>query len=145
MPINPENKLAGVLLPVFAMRRSGDLGIGDTRSVKEAIDFCARHKITVLQTLPINETGGDNSPYNAISAMALDPVYTTMSPDTVPGLSEKEFSAIKEKVDQSVFEAEDVDYQIVKKLKLDLLRAAFAGFKSNSEFESFKKIGRAHV
>lgn len=139
MPINPENKLAGVLLPVFAMRRSGDLGIGDTQAVKEAIDFCARHKITVLQTLPINETGGDNSPYNAISAMALEPVYTTMSPDTVPGLSEKEFSAIKEKVDQSVFEAEDVDYQIVKKLKLDLLRAAFASFKSNSEFESFKK------
>ena len=139
MSIDPKKKLAGILLPVFAIRRKDDLGIGDTSAVKEAIDFCRRNKITVLQTLPINETGGDNSPYNAISAMALDPVYTDMSPSAVPGLLQSDYDKLKLSVDQSALGAEDVDYQIVKKLKLDLFRAAFKNFKSTKEFESFKK------
>lgn len=112
MSIDPKKKLAGILLPVFAIRRKDDLGIGDTRAVKEAIDFCIKNKITVLQTLPINETGGDNSPYNAISAMALDPVYTDMSPNVVPGLTQAEYDKLKQAVDQEALSAEDVDYQI---------------------------------
>ncbi len=66
MRIDPTKKLAGILVPVFALRHKEDLGVGDTTAVKQAIDFCARHEIGVLQTLPINETGGDHSPYSAI-------------------------------------------------------------------------------
>src|SRR5437016_2608458 len=79
--IDSSEKLAGLLIPVFALRRSGDLGIGDTEAVKEAIHFCAAHKFAVLQLLPINETGGDNSPYNAISSVALDPVLLSLNAD----------------------------------------------------------------
>ena len=35
--INTKEKLAGLLIPVFAMRRDNDLGIGDTKAVEEAI------------------------------------------------------------------------------------------------------------
>ena len=73
--IDASNKAAGLLVPVFALRRNGDLGIGDTLCVEEAIDFLARHNLSVLQLLPVNETGGDNSPYGAISSIALDPLY----------------------------------------------------------------------
>ena len=31
-----QKHLAGVLIPVFAMRRANDLGIGDTQAVMEA-------------------------------------------------------------------------------------------------------------
>src|ERR1700679_2001018 len=85
--IDPYKKIAGLLIPVFALRRPSDLGIGDTKCVLEAIDFFSRHKLKVFQVLPVNETGPDNSPYNAISSIALDPVYLSLSPDMVPGLS----------------------------------------------------------
>src|SRR5215472_18480226 len=92
MKIDLANKLAGVLVPTFALRTADDLGIGDTTAMKDAIDFCARHKIGLLQVLPINETGGDNSPYNAISSIALDPELLDASPDTIPHL-DREFFA----------------------------------------------------
>src|ERR1700730_12603266 len=79
MFIDTNKKLAGILVPAFALRSKDDLGIGDTKAVKEAIDFCHQYSLGVLQLLPINETGGDNSPYNAISAMALDPVLSHIS------------------------------------------------------------------
>src|SRR3990167_11184247 len=85
--INQDKKAAGLLLPVFALRRKGDLGIGDTLCVEDAIDFLGRHNLGVLQILPVNETGGDNSPYNALSSIALDPLYISLVPELVPGLT----------------------------------------------------------
>ncbi|HUJ72289.1 MAG TPA: 4-alpha-glucanotransferase, partial [Verrucomicrobiae bacterium] len=70
MKLSPDKKLAGVLCPVFSIRTENDLGIGDTEGVRQMIDWCHQHGFSVLQVLPINETGGDNSPYNAISSMA---------------------------------------------------------------------------
>ena len=64
----------GILIPVFSLKRDNDLGVGDTRAMREMIDWVAEHRIGFLQLLPINETGGDNSPYNAISSVALDPL-----------------------------------------------------------------------
>lgn len=131
--IDPEKKQCGVLIPVFALRRNADLGIGDTAGVKEAIDFCARNALSGLQVLPINETSGDNSPYGAISSVALDPVLLALEPESVPGLLPAEFerivseSGIRDQANSSV------DYKLVKKLKLDLLRSAFAEFKKGKE------------
>src|SRR5215472_17741686 len=93
MKIDLANKLAGVLVPTFALRTADDLGIGDTTAMKDAVDFCARHKIGVLQVLPINETGGDNSPYNAISSIALDPELLTTTPNAIPYLDRDFFAA----------------------------------------------------
>jgi 4-alpha-glucanotransferase len=73
MKLSPDKKLAGVLCPVFSIRTEDDLGIGDTDGVRQMIDWCAKHGISMLQLLPINETSDDNSPYNAISSLALDP------------------------------------------------------------------------
>ncbi|TDU73350.1 4-alpha-glucanotransferase [Prosthecobacter fusiformis] len=91
MPPPPPlpKKLAGLLVPVFAMRRTDDMGIGDTQAVIETIDFCAANQFAVLQLLPIHETVGDHSPYNPISSRALSPALLTLHPDWVPGLSEE--------------------------------------------------------
>lgn len=70
-----EKRRAGLLAPVFAMRHSDDFGIGDTRAVKEAVDFCADNGFKMLQLLPVHETFGDHSPYNPISSRALSPAY----------------------------------------------------------------------
>ena len=67
MKLSPDKKLAGILCPVFSIRTETDLGIGDTEGVRQMIDWCHEHGFGILQILPINETSGDNSPYNAIS------------------------------------------------------------------------------
>ena len=148
--IDFKKKIAGVLIPVFALRRVGDLGIGDTMAVSQALEFCAHNSLSVLQVLPINETGGDNSPYGAISSVALEPVLLTVEPDSIPGLDAKDYEWI---VDQSGTKEDDngyVKYHIVKKLKLDLLRSAWTNFKTkmSSEFsedwETFAQFEKDH-
>src|SRR6266516_3722985 len=74
-PVNlsPEKKIAGVLVPLFALRGEDDLGIGDTGALREFIDWADEIGFRLVQLLPINETGADNRPYNAISALAIEP------------------------------------------------------------------------
>ena len=73
MDLSPEKKIAGVLVPLFALRGEDDLGIGDIGALREFIDWSAGNGFKLVQLLPINETGADNSPYNAISALAIEP------------------------------------------------------------------------
>ena len=81
MKLSPEQSLAGILEPVFAIRTEDDLGVGDTDGVRQMIDWCARRGLNIFQTLPINETSDDNSPYNAISSQALEPTTIAITPD----------------------------------------------------------------
>jgi len=126
--IDPTQKLAGILVPVFALRSRQDLGIGDTECVREMIDWCARHQFSVLQVLPINETSDDNSPYNAISSMALDPTTLAVSPEGIPDLSPAAFRKIAAPFLLEELRRGPVAYRKVKPLKMRLLRTAFSSF-----------------
>ena len=81
MNLSPERKIAGVLAPLFALRTENDLGIGDLGSLREFIDWAGEIGFKLVQLLPINEMGGDHSPYNAISAVAIEP--TTCPPNAL--------------------------------------------------------------
>jgi 4-alpha-glucanotransferase len=132
MKIDLASKLAGVLIPTFALRTPDDLGIGDTNAMKDAIDFCSRHKIAVLQVLPINETGGDNSPYNAISSVALDPELLTTTPDAIPYLDRDFFAKALAESEIETLREGPVNHPKVKALKLSLLNNAFDNFKAHA-------------
>jgi 4-alpha-glucanotransferase len=86
---------AGVFVPLFALKGSEDQGVGDTRAMKEMIDWCHERQLSVLQILPINETSGDNSPYNAVSSVALEPTTLSVRPGDVPGLSQQLYEEMK--------------------------------------------------
>ena len=62
------------MAPVFALRTESDLGIGDIAGVREFVDWAADIGMGFIQLLPINEMGSDNSPYNVISSVALEPL-----------------------------------------------------------------------
>jgi len=128
MKLSPDTKLAGILCPVFAMRTEDDLGIGDTEGVRQMIDWCHRHGFGILQLLPINETSGDNSPYNAISSMALEPTTIAISPELIPDLSATKFKEIAKPELLKELRAGAVKYAKVKELKRSLLHAAFDSF-----------------
>src|SRR5205814_727940 len=115
-------------VPLFALRSNNDLGIGDTESLREMIDWCSQHQFGILQLLPVNETGDDNSPYNAISSLALDPTTIFIWPGHVPDLSQKAFDEIATKEVVNKLRVGPVQYRNVKILKLQLLEKAFEQF-----------------
>lgn len=127
-----------MLFPVFSMRREGDLGIGDTTSVRLCLEWLKKHGVGFLQLLPITETGNENSPYSAISSVALDPIYIDMQ--LIPGLSEYEVNKGRRAM-ADVRAAKSVQYAQVRCLKLSLLKKAFGYFMleqdRSEEFEVF--------
>ncbi len=138
LSFSPSQRIAGVLAPVFAVRSDNDLGCGDTHSLCEFIDWVAELGFHVLQVLPINETGGDHSPYNAISSMALDVTTLWLHPASVPELLTANFEVILANTETARLRGLAVDYVAVKSLKWRLLESAFA------EFEK-KHLGRRTI
>ncbi len=128
MKLSPEQSLAGVLVPVFAIRTEDDVGIGDTDGVRQMINWCHRHHLNLLQTLPINEVSDDNSPYNAISSLAIEPTTIATTPGHLPDLSPKKFHEIATPELLAELRRGPVNYPRVKVLKRKLLEAAFENF-----------------
>ena len=131
----------GVLIPVFSLRREDDLGIGDTRALKDAVDWAADHRVGFLQLLPINETGSDNSPYNAISSVALDPMLLDL--EAIPEISNEDVRKAAKKHGTDAIREDLVDYPSVNAAKWELLAQGYKKYvssgKQDSEFETFQK------
>lgn len=136
-----QPRRAGILIPVFALRTAGDLGIGDTGAVRQLIDWAAETGLGFLQFLPINATGGDSSPYNAISSVALDHLTLELMPGAVPELDEKFFNTVCGVLRADLLRQGAVNYPKVRRLKNMLLRRAFSQIESQAarmaEFEAF--------
>lgn len=126
MTLTPDTPIAGLLAPLFALRREGDIGIGDTAALREFIDWAAEHGFRLVQLLPINETGNDHSPYNAISSVALDPL--TIAMDAVPELRAVEIVELTAGLDFRALREGPVAYNAIKPLKQRLLDRAYDNF-----------------
>jgi 4-alpha-glucanotransferase len=67
---------AGVLLPLFSLRSGADWGVGEIPDLAPWARWCAGAGFHAAMVLPVNEASrGQNSPYAALSAFAIDPVY----------------------------------------------------------------------
>ena len=99
MNLSPENRIAGVLTPLFALRHETDLGIGDTEALRQFIDWSRALGFQMVQLLPINETGGDHSAYNAISSRAIDPTSLYLAPGSPIDLTAAAFAEVTRDVD----------------------------------------------
>jgi 4-alpha-glucanotransferase len=125
------------------MRHADDFGIGDTRAVMEAIDFCADGCFEVLQMLPIHETFGDHSPYNPISSRALSPAYVHLKPEEVPGLTAEDLGRAAPPDWLARLRLGIVSHGSVHPLKMQILQMAWIRFRNfgeeslNDEFERF--------
>lgn len=66
----------GILMPLSAMKTASDWGVGDFSSLCEWVRFLGGLGTKIVQILPLQETEpGQNCPYSALSAFAIDPVY----------------------------------------------------------------------
>ena len=126
--LSPEQKIAGVLAPLFALRTETDLGIGDLEALRQFIDWAAGIGFKIVQLLPINEMGADHSPYNAISAVALEPTTLHLAPGSPEDLSQEDFDDVIAQNDLDRLRKGAVKHDRVRSLKIDLLGKSFVNF-----------------
>jgi 4-alpha-glucanotransferase len=110
---------AGLLVPLFSCPSTASWGIGDIGDIEPLTRWLAGAGLRVLQLLPINEMApAQQSPYSAISAMAIDPVFIR-----VPDIPDYEPSS-----DDRIRDVPRIDYGEVRRVKHAALRRAFDRF-----------------
>lgn len=120
--IGPNNH-HGFCLPLFSLHSEESCGIGEYLDLIPMIHFCKEVGMDVIQLLPLNDPGLDTSPYNALSAFALNPVHLSISQlpniERVPNYDQI-FSKLRYWNGTS-----RVKHHIVRELKLTFLRSYF--------------------
>lgn len=131
------------MIPAFSLRRRGDLGIGDTLALREWIDWAAEHHVGFIQLLPINENGADESPYSAISSVALDPVYLALELSEIPWLDGEALCRARSEIGAAA-DGDFVRYGLVRRVKRGLLELAWESFDLAPEewVADFEQFGR---
>ena len=124
---------AGLLIPLFSFPSSSSWGIGDIGDIAPMSAWLKDAGQSVLQLLPLNEMAdGEQSPYSALSAMAIDPIYIRL-PDVDEWVAlggEESLSGVDRAALDRVRRTSVVDYRSIRSLKLKALTAAFEQFFS---------------
>ncbi len=125
------SRQAGVLLPLFSLRSATDWGVGEIPDLVPFARWCASAGFQVAQVLPVNEASrGQNSPYAALTAFAIDPVYVAVEAledfDAAGGLDALTRGEIEHL--RRVRSSPSVRWQEVRGLKRRGLEIAFARF-----------------
>src|SRR5471030_1952392 len=116
-----NRRRAGLLIPLCSFPSTISWGIGDIGDLAGVTAWLAGAGQKVLQLLPLNEMApGQQSPYSAISAMAIDPIFIS-----VPRVAEFEVlggEAALTPADREALEAvrraPRIQHQAVRRLKL---------------------------
>lgn len=143
---NEKRRLAGVAVPVFSLRREGDAGVGDFLSLLHLVQWTAQAGMSIVQTLPINDTSffyddRDSYPYNAISVFALHPLYIAL--DLLPAIKDvaKARALMAERVQLAL--EKEVPYRRAMALKEHWLKEVFCQeeeqIAQDSQFVTFCK------
>lgn len=135
----PQNlpRMSGVTIPLFSIRSRTDWGIGQISDLPLAAAWLEGAGQRLLQVLPTQTLAeGETSPYGALSAFAIDPIYIAI--EQVPELDEGTLNAYLDEGNgerrallDRVRRAPRVDYRVVRALKKGALARAFERFRTN--------------
>lgn len=125
-------RLSGVTIPLFSLRSRSDWGIGQITDLPACAELFLRAGQKLVQLLPAHElASGETSPYGALSAFALDPIY--IDPNAVPEIDDALVgSALGDAGREELARVRSlpaVDYATVRRLKATVLERAFARFR----------------
>ena len=126
------SRVSGVTIPLFSVRTRGDWGIGQITALPACAAWLLGAGQRLVQVLPTHElSAGETSPYGALSAFALDPIYVDV--DAIPDL---DAAAIARRLGEKglaeldrVRRAPRVDYETVRHLKKRAFVEAFTRFR----------------
>ena len=122
---------SGILIPLFSAPTSGSWGIGDIGDIESLSLWLAGAGQHILQLLPLNEmASGHQSPYSAMSAMAIDPIYINVAavPEFIANGGEAALDAADQAALAEARRATQVAYAAVRRVKHHALCAAFKRF-----------------
>ncbi len=122
---------SGLLLPLFSMPTRASWGIGEIGDIPVFASWLLRARQDLLQLLPINEMAvGQRSPYSALSAMAIDPIFLSVHAiDEFQALGgEAAMDAEWRERLEAARRAPAIDHGLVRGVKQPALRAAFGEF-----------------
>ncbi|MFN7917416.1 MAG: 4-alpha-glucanotransferase [Vicinamibacterales bacterium] len=124
---------SGVLVPLFSAPSRRSWGIGEISDIAHLAAWLREAGQHILQLLPLNEmASGTQSPYSAMSAMAIDPIYIAM--DDVADFVEAGGWSTLTGADRAAIEqarqAATVEYGRIRPVKERALRTAFRHFAS---------------
>lgn len=68
----------GIQVPLLSIHTQKSCGNGEFLDMIPLIDYLSSVGMDVLQILPLNDSGEDQSPYNALSSTALHPIYLSL-------------------------------------------------------------------
>ena len=71
-------RLTGTAVPLGALRTEKAASIGEYTDLKKLADFAKKSGLGLIQLLPVNDSGTQSSPYSALSAFALHPIYLSL-------------------------------------------------------------------
>ncbi len=110
----------GINLSLLSVHSEQSEGCGDFYDLLSLIDFCKSIGFSTIQLLPLYDSGLDPSPYNGISAFALNPVYLRLS--SLPNIrsSAKLQQQIQELSEYN--KASRVAYQKVREQKIAIFK-----------------------
>ncbi len=122
---------AGILIPLFSIRTPSSWGVGEIPDLVPFARWAGACGCDVVQVLPVNEASrGQDSPYGALSAFAIDPVYAALEamPDFaaaggVPALDPEDRDEL-----ERLRDAPRVEWHRVRALKSRGLDQAFRSF-----------------
>ena len=122
---------SGVTVPLFSLVSSQGWGIGEFADLPEFAHWLGEAGQSVIQILPINEMPPiETSPYSAMTAMALDPIYLSLPevPDFGSMGGEHALDDAERAEIARLRRLPRVDYPAVRRLKDRWLRRSFDRF-----------------
>lgn len=124
-----SRRVAGVLVPVSALRSEHSAGCGEFADLPALGTWCRDVGLALIQILPVNDTGSDSSPYSALSAFALHPIYVRIRdiPELVDAPSDLRASvaARTTELGRASTASGRFSYTTVVATKLEILRTVF--------------------
>jgi len=74
-----KRRVAGVTVPLFSLRTVRSWGIGEIGDLPDFARWLRGAGVRLVQLLPLGEiAGGETSPYSALTAFGIDPMYLSM-------------------------------------------------------------------
>jgi 4-alpha-glucanotransferase len=127
---------AGLLVPLFSMPSRASWGVGEIPDLPRFARWLEAAGLDFVQLLPVNEMEeGQNSPYSALSAMAIDPVFIALA--DVPEFEEAGGERVLDPQDRQRLDrarrAAAVDFRSVRAIKATALHASFTVFRERHE------------
>ncbi|WP_081426484.1 4-alpha-glucanotransferase [Sorangium cellulosum] len=130
-PSGARRRISGVTVPLFSLRSERSWGIGEIGDLPEFAAWMQRVGLRLVQLLPLGEvSGGETSPYMALSAFGIDPMFISLSavPELPPELVGEALGEDVEALERAKRSAR-VDYDLVRRVKGRALRFAFDRFE----------------